>query len=163
SGQVVRRPDKDINPDLPTGTVEVMADSVVVLNECRKDVPFIIRDYHTVNERTRLEYRYLDIRHPRMQSILRLRSQVVNKMRQFLSEEYGFVEVETPTLFKATPGGAKEFVVPTEFKDCFYNLVQSPQQFKQLLMIGAIDRYFQIARCYRNEGTKPDRQPEFTQ
>ncbi|CAG2172875.1 unnamed protein product, partial [Oppiella nova] len=115
------------------------------------------------NEKTRLEFRYIDLRHPKMQSILRLRSHVMNTMRQFLTQQYGFVEVETPTLFKATPGGAKEFVVPTEFKDCYYNLVQSPQQFKQLLMVGGIDRYFQIARCYRNEGTKPDRQPEFTQ
>ncbi|CAG2169040.1 unnamed protein product [Oppiella nova] len=154
-GRVVRRPDKDVNPALTTGAIEVVAEEVNVLNECRKDVPFIIRDYQKVNEKTRLEFRYIDLRHPKMQSILRL--------RQFLTQQYGFVEVETPTLFKATPGGAKEFVVPTEFKDCYYNLVQSPQQFKQLLMVGGIDRYFQIARCYRNEGTKPDRQPEFTQ
>jgi aspartyl-tRNA synthetase len=103
-GRVVRRPDKDVNPALKTGAIEVVAEEVNVLNECRKDVPFIIRDYQKVNEKTRLEFRYIDLRHPKMQSILRLRSHVMNTMRQFLTQEYGFVEVETPTLFKATPG-----------------------------------------------------------
>ena len=103
-GIVVGRPEKDINPNLSTGRIEVAAEEVLVLNECRNDMPFIIRDYAEVNEKTRLEYRYIDLRHPKMQSILRLRSQVTNKMRHFLTESQDFVEVETPTLFKATPG-----------------------------------------------------------
>lgn len=98
-----------------------------------------------------------------MQHNLRLRSQVIMRMREYLINYLGFVEVETPTLFRRTPGGAQEFVVPTRKPGHFYSLVQSPQQFKQMLMAGAIDRYFQIARCYRDEATRPDRQPEFTQ
>lgn len=98
-----------------------------------------------------------------MQHNLRLRSQVIMRMREYLINYLGFVEVETPTLFRRTPGGAQEFVVPTRKAGHFYSLVQSPQQFKQMLMAGAIDRYFQVARCYRDEATRPDRQPEFTQ
>ena len=104
SGKVVGRPEKDINQNLKTGSIEVIADEVNVLNDCRNDIPFLIRDYQKVNEKTRLEFRYIDLRHQTMQSILRLRAKVVNKMRQFLTDSYGFVEVETPTLFKATPG-----------------------------------------------------------
>lgn len=98
-----------------------------------------------------------------MQRNLRMRSQVIMRMREYLINYLGFVEVETPTLFRRTPGGAQEFVVPTRKSGYFYSLVQSPQQFKQMLMAGAIDRYFQVARCYRDEATRPDRQPEFTQ
>lgn len=98
-----------------------------------------------------------------MQYNLRMRSQVIMRMREYLINYLGFVEVETPTLFRRTPGGAQEFVVPTRKPGHFYSLVQSPQQFKQMLMAGAIDRYFQVARCYRDEATRPDRQPEFTQ
>lgn len=98
-----------------------------------------------------------------MQRNLRMRSAVIMKMREYLINYLGFVEVETPTLFRRTPGGAQEFVVPTRKPGHFYSLVQSPQQFKQMLMAGAIDRYFQVARCYRDEATRPDRQPEFTQ
>uniref|UniRef100_A0A671PUD8 Aspartate--tRNA ligase, mitochondrial-like n=1 Tax=Sinocyclocheilus anshuiensis TaxID=1608454 RepID=A0A671PUD8_9TELE len=115
------------------------------------------------SEVLRMQYRYLDLRSPRMQYNLRLRSQMVMKMRVYLCSLHGFVDVETPTLFKRTPGGAKEFVVPTGDPGKFYSLPQSPQQFKQLLMVAGIDRYFQLARCYRDEGSKPDRQPEFTQ
>ncbi|KAM8816270.1 aspartate--tRNA ligase, mitochondrial isoform 2-T2 [Rhynchonycteris naso] len=114
-------------------------------------------------EALRLQYRYLDLRSFQMQYNLRLRSQMVMKMREYLCGRHGFVDVETPTLFKRTPGGAKEFVIPSREPGKFYSLPQSPQQFKQLLMIGGLDRYFQVARCYRDEGSRPDRQPEFTQ
>nr|XP_033772901.1 aspartate--tRNA ligase, mitochondrial isoform X2 [Geotrypetes seraphini] len=114
-------------------------------------------------EMLRMQYRYLDLRSGPLQSNLRLRSEIVMKMREYLCNLHGFVDVETPTLFKRTPGGAKEFVVPSKEPGKFYSLPQSPQQFKQLLMVGGLDRYFQVARCYRDEGSKPDRQPEFTQ
>uniref|UniRef100_A0AAY4ADM6 Aminoacyl-transfer RNA synthetases class-II family profile domain-containing protein n=1 Tax=Denticeps clupeoides TaxID=299321 RepID=A0AAY4ADM6_9TELE len=115
------------------------------------------------SEGLRMQYRYLDLRSSQMQYNLRLRSRLVMKMREYLCNLHGFVDVETPTLFKRTPGGAKEFVVPSGEPGRFYSLPQSPQQFKQLLMVAGIDRYFQLARCYRDEGSKPDRQPEFTQ
>ncbi|XP_047560958.1 aspartate--tRNA ligase, mitochondrial isoform X2 [Lutra lutra] len=114
-------------------------------------------------EALRLQYRYLDLRSFQMQYNLRLRSQMVMKMREYLCNLHGFVDIETPTLFKRTPGGAKEFVIPSRKPGKFYCLPQSPQQFKQLLMVGGLDRYFQVARCYRDEGSRPDRQPEFTQ
>ncbi|XP_049774534.1 aspartate--tRNA ligase, mitochondrial isoform X2 [Schistocerca cancellata] len=117
---------------------------------------------NTAKEPLRLKYRYLDLRFADMQHNLRLRSQVTMKMREYLCAS-GFVDVETPTLFLRTPGGAQEFIVPTQLPSRFYSLVQSPQQFKQMLMVGGIDRYFQIARCYRDEGGRSDRQPEFTQ
>ncbi|XP_044295232.1 aspartate--tRNA ligase, mitochondrial isoform X1 [Varanus komodoensis] len=110
-----------------------------------------------------MQYRYLDLRSTVMQYNLRLRSQMVMRMREYLCHRNGFVDVETPMLFKKTPGGAKEFVVPSREAGKFYSLPQSPQQFKQLLMVGGLDRYFQVARCFRDEGSKPDRQPEFTQ
>ncbi|KAK0042327.1 aspartate--tRNA ligase mitochondrial, partial [Biomphalaria pfeifferi] len=116
-----------------------------------------------VKESLRIKHRYLELRLPHLQHVLRLRSKFVMSVRDYLANKNGFVEVETPTLFRRTPGGAREFLVPTHTTGKFYSLPQSPQQFKQLLMVGALDRYFQIARCYRDEGTKPDRQPEFTQ
>ncbi|XP_074953077.1 aspartate--tRNA ligase, mitochondrial isoform X2 [Phalacrocorax aristotelis] len=115
------------------------------------------------SEALRMQYRYLDLRSFQLQHNLRLRSQIVMRMREYLCNLHGFVDVETPTLFKRTPGGAKEFVVPSREVGKFYSLPQSPQQFKQLLMVGGLDRYFQVARCYRDEGSRPDRQPEFTQ
>uniref|UniRef100_A0A8C8CB12 Aminoacyl-transfer RNA synthetases class-II family profile domain-containing protein n=1 Tax=Oncorhynchus tshawytscha TaxID=74940 RepID=A0A8C8CB12_ONCTS len=136
--------------------------SVEILNVCRK-LPFEIKDFVKKSESLRMQYRYLDLRSSQMQYNLRLRSQLVMKMREYLCNVHGFVDVETPTLFKRTPGGAKEFVVPSREPGRFYSLPQSPQQFKQLLMVAGIDRYFQLARCYRDEGSKPDRQPEFTQ
>lgn len=116
-----------------------------------------------VKEPLRLQHRYLDLRNSTLHNNLRLRSKVVMRIREFLCNHHHFVDVETPTLFRRTPGGAQEFVVPTKHEGLFYSLTQSPQQFKQLLMIGGLDRYFQIARCYRDESTRPDRQPEFTQ
>ncbi|KAM3605351.1 uncharacterized protein V6R79_024373 [Siganus canaliculatus] len=147
---------------MPTGEIEVQAESVEVFNVCQK-LPFEIKDFVKKSESLRMQYRYLDLRSSQMQKNLRLRSQLVMKMREYLCNLHGFVDVETPTLFKRTPGGAKEFVVPSREPGRFYSLPQSPQQFKQLLMVAGIDRYFQIARCYRDEGSKPDRQPEFTQ
>lgn len=162
-GIVEARPDDQKNKKMPTGDIEVKVTEFQLLNSCQAKLPFQLKKFHEVNESLRMEYRYLDIRTEKMQHNLRLRSKMVMKMREFLCNENGFVDVETPTLFRRTPGGAREFVVPTHHPGKFYSLPQSPQQFKQLLMVGGIDRYFQIAKCYRDEGAKPDRQPEFTQ
>ncbi|XP_078790246.1 aspartate--tRNA ligase, mitochondrial isoform X2 [Oryzias latipes] len=162
TGTVRKRPAGQENKEMPTGEIEVLAENVEVFNVSKK-LPFEIKEFVKKSESLRMQYRYLDLRSSRMQKNLRLRSQLVMKMREFLCNEHGFVDVETPTLFKRTPGGAKEFVVPSREPGLFYSLPQSPQQFKQLLMVAGVDRYFQIARCYRDEGSKPDRQPEFTQ
>uniref|UniRef100_A0A1B0CYH3 Aminoacyl-transfer RNA synthetases class-II family profile domain-containing protein n=1 Tax=Phlebotomus papatasi TaxID=29031 RepID=A0A1B0CYH3_PHLPP len=163
SGVVTARPPHLENSAMCTGQIEVLLESFEVLNESRKKLPMEVRDFNRAKETLRLEHRYIDLRFGDMQRNLRTRSDVLMKMREFLINRCGFVEVETPTLFRATPGGAQEFVVPSRKRGHFYSLVQSPQQFKQLLMAGAIDRYFQIARCYRDEATRSDRQPEFTQ
>ncbi|XP_041371300.1 aspartate--tRNA ligase, mitochondrial-like isoform X2 [Gigantopelta aegis] len=162
-GCVRARPEGQTNEKMNTGEIEVVVKDLHILNRCTPRLPFEIKDFFKVKELLRMQYRYLDIRRHELQRNLRLRSKMVMKMRQFLSELHEFVEVETPTLFRKTPGGAKEFVVPSRYAGKFYSLPQSPQQFKQLLMVGGIDRYYQIARCYRDEGAKPDRQPEFTQ
>lgn len=162
TGTVKQRPEGQENRDMLTGQIEVLAESVEVLNTSKK-LPFEIKDFVKKSESLRMQYRYLDLRSSQMQNNLRLRSQLVMKMREYLCNVHGFVDVETPTLFKRTPGGAKEFIVPSREPGRFYSLPQSPQQFKQLLMVAGVDRYFQIARCYRDEGSKPDRQPEFTQ
>ncbi|CAG9785237.1 unnamed protein product [Diatraea saccharalis] len=161
-GIVVSRPKDMFNPKMPTGQIEVVIEDLQILNTVHK-LPFNLRDYQKPKEQLRLQHRYIDLRFPEMQNILRTRSHMLHCMRRFLIEDYGFVEVETPTLFCRTPGGAREFVVPTHYSGLFYSLVQSPQQFKQMLMVGGVDRYFQVARCYRDETTRPDRQPEFTQ
>ncbi|GFN73530.1 aspartate--tRNA(asp/asn) ligase, partial [Plakobranchus ocellatus] len=148
---------------MDTGEIEVLVDNLTVLNKCVPILPFEVQNFHKVNEALRIKHRYLELRLPQLQKVLRLRSKFVLAVRNFLSEDHGFVEVETPTLFRRTPGGAREFIVPTHIPGRFYSLPQSPQQFKQLLMAGGLDRYFQIAKCYRDESTKPDRQPEFTQ
>ncbi|XP_004484828.2 aspartate--tRNA ligase, mitochondrial isoform X1 [Dasypus novemcinctus] len=162
SGTVILRPPGQENPKMPTGEIEVKVKTAELLNSCKK-LPFEIKDFVKKTEALRLQYRYLDLRSFQMQYNLRLRSQMVMKMREYLCNLHGFVDIETPTLFKKTPGGAKEFVVASREPGKFYSLPQSPQQFKQLLMIGGLDRYFQVARCYRDEGSRPDRQPEFTQ
>jgi aspartyl-tRNA synthetase len=162
-GSVLSRPANMRNEKQQTGDVEVYVEDFVVLNKARDNLPFNIREFQKAKEALRMQYRYLDLRFPLMQRNLRVRSEMLMKMREFLVNRCGFVDVETPTLFKKTPGGAQEFIVPTRFPGQFYSLVQSPQQFKQMLMAGAVDRYFQIARCYRDEGARPDRQPEFTQ
>lgn len=161
-GIVKRRPNGQENKHLATGEIEVILSDLKVMGEAKNSLPFLIRSHNKPNEPLRLKHRYLDLRTKEMQHNLRLRSQFVSRIREFFNA-YGFIEVETPTLFKGTPGGAQEFVVPTQEQSKFYSLVQSPQQLKQLLMMGGIDRYYQIARCYRDEGTKEDRQPEFTQ
>ncbi|XP_060086001.1 aspartate--tRNA ligase, mitochondrial-like [Ylistrum balloti] len=164
-GTVTMRPENQQRQAVGSGEVEITPSEIKVLNTCNSQIPFYPTciSYNKVTTDTKMEHRYLDIRSAPMQKILRLRSSFIMKAREFLCNDHGFVDVETPTLFRKTPGGAKEFLVPTRHKGRFYSLPQSPQQFKQLLMVGGIDRYFQIARCYRDETQKPDRQPEFTQ
>ncbi|XP_069134597.1 aspartate--tRNA ligase, mitochondrial-like isoform X2 [Argopecten irradians] len=164
-GTVRMRPEHQRRSDVGSGEVEISPSEIKVLNTCDSHLPFYPTcvTYNKVTSDVKMEHRYLDIRSVQMQKVLRLRSSFIMKAREFLCNSHGFVDVETPTLFRKTPGGAKEFLVPTRHKGRFYSLPQSPQQFKQLLMIGGIDRYFQVARCYRDETQKPDRQPEFTQ
>jgi len=161
-GVVQQRPEGQHNPKMDTGQIEVEMTELVESCNAKSSLPIQQSQFASAKEDVRLQYRYLDLRRPDLQRNLILRSKVMMEMRRFLADA-GFLDIETPTLFRRTPGGAKEFVVPTRRKGEFYSLVQSPQQFKQLLMVGGLDRYFQIARCYRDEGGKPDRQPEFTQ
>lgn len=162
-GIVMARPPGMRNETMATGGIEVILQDLEVLNTANPKLPIQMREHNRAGETLRMEYRYIDLRFSDMQKNLRTRSKVLMRIREYLINVAGFVEVETPTLFRKTPGGAQEFIVPTRKPGHFYSLVQSPQQFKQMLMVGAIDRYFQIARCYRDEPTRPDRQPEFTQ
>uniref|UniRef100_A0A0X3NYJ9 Aspartate--tRNA ligase n=1 Tax=Schistocephalus solidus TaxID=70667 RepID=A0A0X3NYJ9_SCHSO len=162
-GNVRLRPEKDINPAMPTGFIEVQANNIEVLGPVLADIPFFMKDITPINEHLGLKYRYLHLRRPEFQRNLRFRSTFLLMLRKYLCEKEGFVDLETPCLFRRTPGGAKEFIVPSQIRGQFYSLPQSPQQFKQLLMVGGFDRYMQIARCFRDELARPDRQPEFTQ
>ncbi|KAK7076523.1 aspartyl-tRNA synthetase 2, mitochondrial [Halocaridina rubra] len=162
-GVVHQRPEEQYNKDMTTGEIEVIADSYKVLSRVQRSLPFLIRNYNKPKENLRLQYRYLDLRHEELQRTLKLRSRVAKKMRDYLQDVEDFVEIATPTLSVNTPGGAQEFVVPSRHPGQFYSLVQSPQTYKQLAMIGGFEKYFQFAICYRDEGGKPDRQPEFMQ
>jgi aspartyl-tRNA synthetase len=162
-GTVRRRPPGMENPRMATGEIEIVAADVRVLNPSRT-LPFMVSgEEQTADEATRLRYRYLDLRRERMSRNLQLRHRVVKFMRDWLDRQ-GFLEIETPILFKATPEGARDYLVPSRlYAGQFYALPQSPQQLKQLLMVGGVDKYFQIARCFRDEDQRGDRQPEFTQ
>lgn len=165
TGLVRQRPEGTNNDKIPTGRIEVLAGELKILNNAEV-LPFVIDDPAVaakVNEEMRLKYRYLDLRRPEMMHNMRLRSKVAIATRSFMDDQ-GFLEIETPTLFKSTPEGAREFLVPNRREPgTFYALPQSPQQYKQILMCSGVERYFQLARCYRDEDLRADRQPEFTQ
>lgn len=162
TGKVVLRDASQINKNMKTGEIEILASSLTIINEA-KNPPFAIDNNAEISEELRLKYRYLDLRRPVMYDTFKMRSDVTRTIRNFLQNE-GFLEVETPILTKSTPEGARDYLVPSRVHDGeFYALPQSPQLFKQLLMVGGFEKYFQIARCFRDEDLRADRQPEFTQ
>ncbi|MFC4002372.1 aspartate--tRNA ligase [Prauserella oleivorans] len=161
-GEIAKRPEGNENPEIPTGDIEVLVTDLEVLSEAAV-LPFPIDDRLDVGEEVRLKYRYLDLRRGTQARNMRLRSEV-NRVARNVLHDQGFVEIETPTMTRSTPEGARDFLVPARLKPgSWYALPQSPQLFKQLLMVGGLERYFQIARCYRDEDFRADRQPEFTQ
>ena len=161
-GTVRNRPEGTVNPEMPTGEIEVLGKELVVLNKAETP-PFQLDDHQQVGEDVRLRHRYIDLRRPEMQAKLRFRSKVSNAIRNFLDDN-GFLDIETPILNRATPEGARDFLVPSRVHEgSFFALPQSPQLFKQLLMVSGFDRYYQIAKCFRDEDLRADRQPEFTQ
>ncbi len=166
TGRVSQRPDDSLNPRLPTGEIEIYIDNIELLNAVRSQLPFQVStaDTEPVREDLRLKYRYLDLRRERMARNLQLRHQVVKAIRRYLEDEEKFIEIETPILTRSTPEGARDFLLPSRVNaGDWFALPQSPQLFKQILMVSGTDRYYQIARCFRDEDLRADRQPEFTQ
>ncbi len=161
-GEVAKRSPETVNSSIATGEIEIVADKIWILNESRTP-PFPMEDAVDVSEDARLKYRYVDLRRPRMQRNIILRSQIAFAVREVLNAQ-GFLEIETPFMTRSTPEGARDYLVPSRVQPgSFYALPQSPQIFKQLLMVSGFDKYFQIVRCFRDEDLRADRQPEFTQ
>jgi aspartyl-tRNA synthetase len=166
TGRVYQRPEESLNSRIPTGEIEVYAEQIEVLNRVHQQLPFQVSqtENESVREDLRLKYRYLDLRRERMSRNLQLRHQVIKTIRRFLEDRHDFIEIETPILTRSTPEGARDFILPSRVNlGEWFALPQSPQLFKQLLMVSGFDRYYQIARCFRDEDLRADRQPEFTQ
>ncbi|MEB3161303.1 MAG: aspartate--tRNA ligase, partial [Synechocystis sp.] len=166
TGVISQRPTESLNDKIPTGAIEIYADRITLLNAVNKQLPFVVSSHEAeqVREDVRLKYRYLDLRRERLSRNLQLRHRVVKAMRRFLEDQEHFIEIETPILTRSTPEGARDYLVPSRVNPGdWYALPQSPQLFKQLLMVAGMDRYYQIARCFRDEDLRADRQPEFTQ
>ncbi|MDR0323284.1 MAG: aspartate--tRNA ligase, partial [Treponema sp.] len=161
-GKVIARPSDMLNPSMETGEIEIAAEKIIILNKCEV-LPFQIDEESRANEELKLKYRYLDLRSAVMQNNIKMRSQTTFAVREWMTSN-GFYEIETPTFIKSTPEGARDYLVPSRlYPGKFYALPQSPQLYKQILMVAGFDKYFQIARCYRDEDSRGDRQPEFTQ
>src|SRR5690625_505131 len=158
-GTIVKRDPNTVNDAMKTGTIEVVAHELKILNKA-KTPPFVIEDQTGVSEEVRLKYRYLDLRRPSLQSTFKIRHEITQALRHFLNN-HDFLEMETPILTKSTPEGARDYLVPSRVQEGkFFALPQSPQLFKQLLMMGGFEKYYQIARCFRDEDLRADRQPE---